>query len=147
MRLEVDDAAALLDRGLADRLGEMALAGAGRSEEERVFMLGDEARGGEVEDERTVQLPIEIEIEGVEGLGGIAKVRLRAAPGEQAILPPDEFIGDERGDEIERSLTLGLRLAEARIQDIRHAREAELAECAIEFGKRHSMVSCSAPRE
>jgi hypothetical protein len=42
----IDNAIALLDGGSADRLGEMALAGARRPEEERVFALLDEARGG-----------------------------------------------------------------------------------------------------
>ena len=39
MGLAVEDAVALLDRGEADRLGEVALAGAGRAEEERVLVL------------------------------------------------------------------------------------------------------------
>ena len=43
VRLAVEDAVALLDRGAADGLGEVALAGAGRAEEERVFALRDEA--------------------------------------------------------------------------------------------------------
>ena len=44
VRLAVDDAVALLDGGAADGLGEVALAGAGRAEEERVLALADEAR-------------------------------------------------------------------------------------------------------
>ena len=51
VRLAVDDAVALLDGGAPDGLREMALAGAGRSEEERVLVLGDEARGRELVDE------------------------------------------------------------------------------------------------
>src|SRR5438552_3424240 len=49
--LEVEDPTALLDGGLADCLCEMTLAGARRPEEERIFVLRDEARGGELEDE------------------------------------------------------------------------------------------------
>ncbi len=86
MRLAVEDAVALLDRGVADRLREVALAGAGRAEEERVLVLRDEARGRELEDERAVQLLVEVEVEGVERLGGIAKARLRAPAREEAIL-------------------------------------------------------------
>ena len=44
VRLAVEDAVALLDGGAADRLGEVALAGAGRAEEEHVLALRDEAR-------------------------------------------------------------------------------------------------------
>ena len=59
VRLAVDDAIALLDRGAADGLGEMALARTGRPEQERVFALGDEAGGGELEDERSADLLVE----------------------------------------------------------------------------------------
>ena len=52
VRFAVEDAVALLDRGAADRLREVALARARRPEEERVLALGDEAAGGEFEDER-----------------------------------------------------------------------------------------------
>ena len=38
--LAVADLVALLDRGVPDGLGEMALAGAGRAEEEHVLALG-----------------------------------------------------------------------------------------------------------
>ena len=44
VRLAVEDAIALLDRGAADGLGEVALAGAWRAEKERVLALRDEAR-------------------------------------------------------------------------------------------------------
>ena len=48
--LAVGHAIALLDRGAADRLGEMAFARAGRAEKQGVFALLDEARGREIED-------------------------------------------------------------------------------------------------
>ena len=48
--LAIEDAIALLDRGAADGLREVAFAGAGRAEEERVLALGDEAGGGEFVD-------------------------------------------------------------------------------------------------
>ena len=44
VRLAIEHAVALLDGGEADRLGQMALAGAGRPEKQRVLVLGDEAR-------------------------------------------------------------------------------------------------------
>ena len=50
VRLAVEHAMALLDGGAADGLGEVALAGAGRAEEERVLALLDEAAGGELVD-------------------------------------------------------------------------------------------------
>ena len=96
VRLAVDDAIALLDRGAADSLGEMALARTGRPEQERVFALGDEAGGGELEDERAVDLLVEGEVEAVEGAVGVAEAGLLVSPGEQAVLVPLEFVSDER---------------------------------------------------
>lgn len=51
VRLAIDDAIALLDRGTANGLGEMTLARAGRAEEERVFTPLDEVGRGEVVEE------------------------------------------------------------------------------------------------
>ena len=73
--LAVDDAVALLDRGAADGLGEVALAGAGRAEEERVLALRDEARGGELVDQRAVHLLVEVEVEAVERAVRVAEAR------------------------------------------------------------------------
>ena len=102
VRFAVDDAAALLDRGAADGLGEMTLAGPGRPEQQGVFALGDEAGGGELEDERAVDLLVEGEVEAVERAVGVAEAGLLVAPGEQPVLAALEFVGDERGDEVER---------------------------------------------
>ena len=66
--LAVADAVALLDRGEAEGLGEVALAGAGRAEEEHVLAALDEARGGELVDELAVDLLVEVEVEAVERL-------------------------------------------------------------------------------
>ena len=44
----------LLDRGAADRLCEVPLAGVGRAEREQVLALPDEARCRQFVDERTV---------------------------------------------------------------------------------------------
>ena len=52
--------------------------------------LRDEAAGGELEDEPAVQLPVEVEIEGVERLAHIAEAGLLDAPVEEPILPPEE---------------------------------------------------------
>ena len=62
----IDDPVALLDRGVADRLREMAFAGAGRAEEERVFALADEAGRRQLVDQRAIHLLVEIKIKPVE---------------------------------------------------------------------------------
>ena len=104
----------------------------------------DEAGGGELVDQRAVHLLVEVEIEGVERAVGVAKARLLEAPVEEAILAAQQLVADERGDEVERRLALGLRLAEPRFEDVGHAGEAELAQRAIEFDEVHVGVSCRA---
>ena len=90
MRFAVDDAIALLDRGAADGLGDVALAGTGRTEQECVFALGDEACGGEFEDERAVDFLVEGEVEAVERAVGVTESGLLVAPDEQPVLAPLE---------------------------------------------------------
>ena len=97
-------------------LGEMALARTGRPEQERVFALGDEAGGGELEDERAVDLLVEGEVEAVEGAVGVAEAGLLVSPGEQAVLAPLEFVGDERSDDL-----FDLGLLPARFEDVGHS--------------------------
>jgi hypothetical protein len=41
----------------------MAFASAGRAEEEHVLSLADEARGGELVNERTIHLLVEVKVE------------------------------------------------------------------------------------
>ena len=65
----VDDAVALLDRGAADGLSQMTLARTGRADQQSVLALGDEAGGGELEDEGAVDLLVEGEVEAEQRLG------------------------------------------------------------------------------
>src|SRR5438132_8886940 len=124
--LAIEDAMALLDDGHPEGLGEMALAGAGRAEEEAVLVLGDEAAGGEFEDEAAIELPIEVEIEGVEGLADVAKAGLFEAALEEPILPAEQFVADERREEVDRGQRLRVGLEEPRLQAGGHPGAAEL---------------------
>ena len=45
----------------------MALAGAGRTQEEDILVLGDEVAGGELVEEPPIHLLVEFEVEVVEG--------------------------------------------------------------------------------
>ena len=109
----------------------------GGPEKERVLALRDEAGGGEVVDQRAIHLLVEVEIEAVERAVGIAEARLLVPAGEEPVLAPQELVGDERGDEIERRQLFGLGLAQAGFEDVGHAGEAELPERAIEFDEIH----------
>ena len=67
MGLAVEDAVALLDRGEADGLGEMALAGPGRPEKQRVLALAMKRAVASSKTSGAVHLLVEVEVEAVEG--------------------------------------------------------------------------------
>jgi hypothetical protein len=120
-----------------DGLGEMTLAGAGRAEEQAVLVLGDEAAGGEFEDEAAIERPSEVEIEGVEGLAHVAEAGLFEAAVEQAVLAPQQLIADERGEEVDGGQLLRLGLEQPWLQAGGHARATELPQGALQFDEVH----------
>ena len=85
----------------------------------------------------SVHLLVNVEIEAVERAIGIAEARLFGTPLKEAVLALLQFITHEGGDEIERRQPLSLGVPQARLQDVGHAREAELAQRAIEFSQIH----------
>jgi hypothetical protein len=137
----VKDAMALLDDGHPDGLGQMALAGAGRAEEEPVLVLGDEAAGRQLEDEPAIELPIEVEIEGVQRLAHVTEAGLFEAAVEQPVLASKELVTDERGEEVDRGEVLGLRLQQPWLQAGGHAGAAKLTQGALEFEDVHELAS------
>ena len=133
----VEDAVSLLDGGASDGLSNVTLAGPGRPDQQGVLALGDEAGGCEVEDEGAVDLPVEGEVEAVEGAVGVSESGLLVAPGEETVLAALELVVDERGDEVDGGQLLDLGLLEAGFEDVGHAGEAELAEGLVEFDEVH----------
>jgi hypothetical protein len=107
----------------------------------RVLPLGDEAAGGELEDEGPVHLLVEVELEGVEGLAGVAEARVLDPAFQQPVLAREEFVLNEGREEVDRRQRLGLGLAEPAFEPGRHARAAELAEGALQFDERHGETS------
>ena len=81
---------------------------------------------------------LKIKIKGVERAVGVPKAREFVAAGQEPVLAPLQFVGDERGDEIERRQPFGLRVAEPRFEDVGHPGEPELAERTIDFDEIHS---------
>ena len=136
--LPVRDAIALVDGGAADRLREMALAGAWRAEEERVFTLLDEAGRRQIEDERARHLLVEVEIKILQGAVRVAEAGQFQASGQQSIFTASQFVGHEGGDKVERREPLGLGVAQPGLEDVGHAGEAEFAEGAVHFDEGHS---------
>lgn len=123
--------------GAADRLGEMALAGAGWAKEKGIFALADEARGGEVVNERAIHLFVEIEIKPIERAVRVAEALLLVAAVKEPVLSPLRLVAHERGDEVDRRQLLRLRVAQPGLEDIGHPREAEFSQREIEFDERH----------
>lgn len=134
VRLGIEHAMALLNRGLRQRQRQVTLARTGWTDEQEIFALRDEAAGRELERQRAAHLLVEGEIEGVQRATRVAEARLDGPPFEQSILSPLRFIIDEHGDELERRQPLGLRMAWARLEYVSHAREPELTDGAIQFG-------------
>jgi len=98
----------------------MALAGARRTEEERIFALGDEACRGELVDQGSVHLFVEIKVKGVERAVGVAEARGLDASTEESVLAPQKLVGDERRDEVDGGEPLGLRVTQSGFEDVGH---------------------------
>jgi hypothetical protein len=88
-------------------------------------------------DQRAVHLLVEVEVERIERAVDITKAGLLEPTGDEPVLPADELIADQSRDEIEGGLFLRLRLPQARLEPIGHAREPQLAERVIEFDEIH----------
>jgi len=70
---------ALQNRGLTDGLGEMTFARAARAEKQGILAAIDEAAGSKIEHQAAIEFGIELRIEDVERLIGIAEPGLFAA--------------------------------------------------------------------
>src|SRR5215467_2794405 len=107
----IQHAIALLNGGLSDGLRLVALAGSGRTKKQSILVTSDEGASGEVKDQATIHFGVEGEVEVIEHLLRIAKLGLFTAAFEQAVSAPQQFVGNQAGDQIDRSHGLGLRLA------------------------------------
>jgi hypothetical protein len=89
-----------------------------------------------------VHLLVEVKVEGVEGLAGVAEASLRDAAVEEPILAAQELILDERGEEVNRGQRVSLGLEEPHLEAGRHAGAAELPEGALQLDEVHVRI-CS----
>jgi hypothetical protein len=148
VRLAVGDLGALQDDGQPERLGEVALAGAGWSEEERILGSREEPAGRKLEDQRTVHLlvEVEVEVEVVEGLPLVAEAGALDPALDEAVAASEELVGHERAKEVQRREAAGLGLQDAQLQVLGHSGEPELAEGTVDLGQVHGLggweVSC-----
>lgn len=110
---------ALANRGVTDGLREVALAGARRTEEESVLASLDEACSCEIEDEASIHLLVAVEVQAVQRLPDVAKLRMLDPALQQAVAPSVELISDQRRDEVDRRHPFGLRPKETRFNGSR----------------------------
>jgi len=116
----------------------VALAGAGRPEEESVFALAHEAGGGELVDESAVHLLVEVEVEAVERAVGVAEAGLLGAPLEETVLAPLQFVTHEHRDGVEGCHLLRLRLAQPCLEHVGHSRQTQVPQGTVEFDEVHA---------
>jgi hypothetical protein len=92
----------VVDSGHTDRLREVALARAGRPEEEAVLLFGDEATRRQLEDEALVHARVECEVEVVERAPTITKAGVLDAAIDQSIGPAMQLVVHQVGEEVMR---------------------------------------------
>ena len=91
----IEHAVSLLDDGVPDGLGAVALAAPRRAEKQGIFASADPARSSQIEDQFAIHLGVELEVEVVKSSFGIAELRLFMAPLQQALATADQLIGDQ----------------------------------------------------
>jgi hypothetical protein len=113
----------------------------GWAKKKRVFPPSDPCRSGQVEDQTTVHLWIELEVEVIELLVWVTELRLLVAPLQQPLAATGKFVGDQDGDQVDGSHGFRLSLQQARLQHGGHAAQAQLHQGAIQFDQVHGRVS------
>ena len=126
MRFAIQHAIALLDDGVSDGLRAVTFAAARRTKKQGVFAPSDPAGGGQIEDQTAIHLGVELEVEVIQLLVGVAELRLLVAPLQQPLAAAGKFVGDQRGDQVDGRHVLRLRLQQACFQHGGHAAQAQL---------------------
>ena len=118
---------------MAEGLGQMALAGAARPDDEHRGALVEVAPGGQIVDQGAIELGQALEVELLERLAG-AEGGAAQAQGELLLLAAGDLVLDEQGEELGVG-ELGVDgLAVARLQRIEDAGQAQLLEMRGELG-------------
>ena len=126
-----------LQRGLVGHgLGDMALAGAGLADDQRVGALADELQGVQLEAGAARQLRIETPVE-VGQRGALVQARALEAALGQARATPVELVLEHGGEGLQKRLLGGLGLHHAGGQRLGDAREAQLAQGAFDLDHVH----------
>src|SRR5882672_62633 len=103
----------------------MTFARTGWTQEKCVFVARDERGGRQIEDQTTIHLLIEVEVEVVERSLRITKLRLFSSPLKQPFAATSEFVGYQAGDEIDGRHRFHLGLVQTRLEHGSNAAEAQ----------------------
>src|SRR5215469_1237922 len=100
----------------------------------------------QIENQGTVHLHVELEVEVVQALVVVAELRLLMAAVEQPFASACQFVGDQRGDQVDGRHAFRLCLLEACFQRGHHAAQPQLMQGAIEFNQIHAVLSSKSMR-
>jgi hypothetical protein len=79
----------------------VTFAASGWTEKQGVFALADEGAGGQIEDQAAIHLGVELEVEVVQSLVGIAELRLLCGAAPAGARCGRQFVGDQDGDQVD----------------------------------------------
>src|SRR5512135_3533445 len=116
MSLAVEHTIALLDGSLPNGLGKMTFPAAGWTEQQGVFVTGDEGRGRQIEHQTAIHLGVKGEVEVIEVFLWIAKLSLLAPAFQQTVATTSEFVRDQAGDQVDGGHGFDLRLVQTHLE-------------------------------
>ena len=134
--LAIEDLEAALDGGGSEGFGNVALAGAGRADDEDVLLGVDELQGGEFEYVAPGQAGVVGPVEALEVLV-LGQTGEGVTPLEQTGVAAIELVLDEPGEGFEEVRLVTGHLKRTRLEGGDHAGEAEVLEGAFKLGDRH----------
>jgi hypothetical protein len=96
-------------------------------------VASDECGGRQIEDQASIHLFIEVEVEVVERSLRITELCLFASSFQQSITATSEFVGHQAGDEIDGSHGFRLGLVQSGLEHGSDASQAQLSQGTIQF--------------
>jgi hypothetical protein len=129
---DVPDVVTLQGGLVGHGLGDVALAGAGLADDQRVGAFGDELQGMQLEARLTWQLRVEAPVEVGQG-EALVELGMLEAPLGQARSAPVEFVLQHRSEGLQERLLRGLCLHQPGVQRLGNARQAQLAQGALDL--------------
>jgi hypothetical protein len=132
----VEDLVAALDGGGSQRLGDVALAGAGGADDEDVLLGVDELEGGEFEDVALGEAGVVGPVEALE-ISVVGQTGEGVASFQEAGVTAVEFVLDEPGEGFEEVHLLLGDLEGTGFQGGDHAGEAQGPQGTFKLGGRH----------